>query len=57
MLSRIIDCVHRKNITIAGSDIYIEAITMPQYVSIDDKGSTIYTATIRAVYSREVGFN
>lgn len=51
-LNDIINAVDNQTIDKDGMSISVEAVTLPQFVSTDEKGYTLYTAQIAAEYER-----
>ena len=51
-LNDIINAIDNEKIETDEETIYTEAQTLPQFVSTDDKGYTLYTASITAEYER-----
>ena len=55
ILTSIINCVDNLHLRLDGLSIDVEAVSLPQFVGVDDKNQTIYTATVKAEYLRKRG--
>ena len=54
-LSAIIDTLDTQTIIDVADDAYVEceALTLPQFVTVDDKNNTYYTASVSVEYTQE----
>ena len=54
-LSEILNRLDTETIIDVSDDVYVEceALTLPQFVTVDDKNNTYYTASVRVEYTQE----